>query len=416
MSLATAAAPDGAVHVRRAPLPSLTGLRFIAALLVFCFHVTLSNSPVPPNGAVNPFADPGLAGTLEWLFSKAGYMGVSFFFVLSGFVITWSAKPGERMRAFWRRRVLKIFPNHLVMFALATVLFAGAFTPVRAWLPNVFLLHSFFPQGDVYVSVNPPAWTLCSELLFYMLFPLLIKPIRRISENRLWLWAGIMLAGMVAVQLVTLYLIPATPKSPITPISVTQFWFGYIFPPPRLFEFVLGMILARAVMAGKWMRIGTLPAAALAVAGYVLALNVPFVFGFTVATIVPICAVLLAFASADVRGERTRMQGRTATWLGEISFGFYICQGVVVFYGRTLLPDQPFATPVAVAVVAVLFVATLLAGWGLYAGVERPLMRRWARSRPRTMPIANPGMVPASALTGPAVSTTSAAQAAETPR
>ncbi|WP_158852738.1 acyltransferase family protein [Saccharothrix deserti] len=362
-------------------LPSLTSLRFLAALLVFGFHITLFSSPIPPNDPINPFADEGLAQSLEWFFSKAGYLGVSFFFVLSGFVLTWSSVPGEPMRAFWRRRVFKIFPNHLVMFGLAMVLFAGAITSWSGWLPNLFLLHSFSPDGSVYVNVNPPAWTLCSELLFYLLFPLIIKAVRRISANRLWFWAAIMVLGMVAVQVVNLTLIPDTPKSPITPISTTQFWFGYIFPLPRLFEFVLGMILARAVLAGRVPRIGLLPAALSVPVGYAVALMVPFVFGFVVATIIPVSLVILAWATADAEGRPSGLRGRWAVWLGEISFGFYLSQGVVIFYGRTLLPQGPFATPTAVAVTALLFIATMLAGWALFALVERPMMRRWARPR-----------------------------------
>src|SRR6201999_2308676 len=139
-----------------------------------------------------PFADAGVAGTLSWLFGKAGYVGVSFFFVLSGFVLFWSAKPNEPMRAFWRRRALKIFPNHLVVFTAAMILFAAAITAPRTWIANIFLVHSWFPQADTYVSVNPPSWTLCSELLFYALFPLIIIPVRRIAEQRLWVWAGVM--------------------------------------------------------------------------------------------------------------------------------------------------------------------------------------------------------------------------------
>jgi peptidoglycan/LPS O-acetylase OafA/YrhL len=373
---------------RRPPLPSLTGLRFVAALLVFGFHITLSNSPVPPNSPVDPFADRGLGLTLEWLFSKAGYVGVSFFFVLSGFVLTWSWMPGERMRAFWRRRVLKIFPNHLVMFGFAMALFAGATTPVHAWLPNLFLLHSFSPATDTYVGVNPPAWTLCSELLFYLLFPLIVTPVMRIPVRRLWLVLAAMVLGMVLVQVVNQFVVPDSPPSPIAPVSTFQFWFGYIFPPSRLFEFVAGMLLARIVVAGRWPRIGLLGSGALAVLGYVAALNVPFMYGFNVATIVGVCAVIGAFASADLRGRRTGFDGPVARWLGEISFGFYICQGVVVFYGRTLFGDDPFATPAALLVVLALFVATLLGGWLLYAGVERPVMRRWAR--PRRRPTAAP--------------------------
>lgn len=362
-------------------LPSLTGLRFLAALAVFCFHITLTNSPIPPNDPINPFADDGLATGTAWLFGKAGYLGVSFFFVLSGFVLTWSAKPGDTRLSFWRRRMLKIFPNHLVMWVLAMVLFAAAITKPAAWILNIFLLHSFVPDAATYVSVNPPSWTLCCELLFYLSFPFLIRPIRRIAANRLWWWAGAAVAGMVVVQLITQFLIPDTPRSPITPVSTTQFWFGYIFPAPRLLEFILGILLARIVLAGRWVPISVAQAAGLTVLGYVAALFVPFLYSFTVAMILPVGALICAAATSDLRGRQTVLNGRTMQWLGDISFAFYICQGVVIFWVRPIIgPPGGFSTPVALAVILGFLAATTLAGWALYSLVEHPIMRRWARS------------------------------------
>jgi len=107
-------------------LPSLTGLRFLAALSVFLFHSSLASSPIPPNGPVTPFADQGFAHGYAAVLGHAGPLGVSFFFVLSGFVLTWSSRPGEPARAFLRRRVVKIYPNHVVMWAVALLLFAWA--------------------------------------------------------------------------------------------------------------------------------------------------------------------------------------------------------------------------------------------------------------------------------------------------
>jgi peptidoglycan/LPS O-acetylase OafA/YrhL len=386
--------PARASTTRTPRLPSLTGLRFFAALLVFAFHITLSASPIPPNHPINPFADRGLADHLEWLFGKAGYLGVSFFFVLSGFVLTWSHKPTEPRTAFWRRRLVKIFPNHLVMWVLAMVTFAAAITRPLGWLPNIFLLHSFFPQGDVYVSVNPPSWTLCSELLFYLLFPLFIVGLRKIRPQRLWWWAAGMVAGMIGVQVINLLLIPATPKSPITPVSVTQFWFGYIFPVPRLFEFVLGSLLALIVAAGRWLPIRIWHALVLVAAGYLAALLLPFVWGFSVATVVGVGALIGAVAVADIQGSSRFLATPVMRWLGEVSFGFYLCQGVVVFYGRVLTGEHTYPTPVALLVVAVFLAATVLGGWALWSLVEHPMMRRWARSRKGTRPAA-PVVVPA---------------------
>ncbi|MFK0003602.1 acyltransferase family protein [Paenarthrobacter sp. NPDC090522] len=380
----TAPAPEAATaRPRLSKLPSLTGLRFFAALLVFFFHITLSNSPIPPNDPINPFADTELGSTLEWLVSKAGYVGVSFFFVLSGFLLAWASKPGEPKRQFWRRRLLKIFPNHLVMWVLSMILFAAAINPPLGWISNLFLVNSFIPDASVYVAVNPPSWTLNSELLFYMLFPLLMVPVRKIPGNRLWAWAWITVAAMIAVQLVTTYLIPATPVSALTPVSEAQFWFGYIFPPARLFEFILGSILARIVLSGRWVPLKMWHTLVLCVAGYAAAMVVPFVYSFSVATIIPVAAIICTVAAGDIAGRTGFLGSKPMVWLGNISFGFYLCQGVVIFYGRILLGNEVYPTPVAWLVVAGFFVATLLGGWALYALVEKPVMDRWARPRPK---------------------------------
>jgi peptidoglycan/LPS O-acetylase OafA/YrhL len=306
---------DLSTSVRPPKLPSLTGLRFFAALLVFGFHILTT-----------------------------GYIGVSFFFVLSGFLLAWAARPGESMRLFWRRRIVKIFPNHLVMWTLAMVLFAAAITPVHGSVLNFFLLSAYSPDGAVNVAVNPPSWTLCIELLFYMLFPVLIMGIRKIPGDRLWFWVALMVAGMVLVQVVNLTLIPDTPKSAITPVSSYQFWFGYIFPPSRLFEFVLGSILARIVIEHRWPAVRAWHVLLACAAGYALANVVPFVWTFNVATIVPIAMVIASVAAGDAAGRRSFLQSRPMQWLGDTSFGFYLCQGVVIFWARQAMGDATFST------------------------------------------------------------------------
>ncbi|MFE1902023.1 acyltransferase family protein [Streptomyces yangpuensis] len=388
---------------KRAKLPSLTGLRFFAALSVFFFHSSLTDSPIPPNAPINPFADATIADGFSTAFGKAGYLGVSFFFVLSGFVLAWAAKPGERVTAFLRRRLLKIYPNHIVVFAAAMLLFAGsAVTGVADWLPNLFLIHTWWPQPTVNLSVNPPSWSLGSELLFYMLFPALIVPIRKLrGRTALWGWSAAMIAGMVAVQLIATYFVPDTPKSTITPISGMQFWFGYLLPAGRLFEFVLGILLARIVLAGLWpRRVGFGLSLVLTVLGYAAALVAPFQYGFVVATVIPVAALIGATAHADVQGRTTFLRSRPMVWLGEVSFGFYLVQGVTIFYLRSLLGENTYSVPVALLVIAGFFAASLLGGWLLYRFVEMPAMRRFGRARPRTPSVPAPAPVPAGEQSG----------------
>src|SRR5207244_705333 len=101
-------------------LPSLTGLRFYAALLVFLSHAAL------PIATIRLLADDNTEYTFLWLARPAGGLGVTFFFVLSGFILTWSARPTDTARAFWRRRAAKIIPSYVVAWVLAMVLVAAA--------------------------------------------------------------------------------------------------------------------------------------------------------------------------------------------------------------------------------------------------------------------------------------------------
>ncbi|MGY2008269.1 acyltransferase family protein [Nocardia gipuzkoensis] len=367
----------------RKRLPSLTGLRFFAAFSVFVFHVMLPNSPIPPYKPVNLFSDPDIAYNAAVVVGKAGFLGVSFFFILSGFVLTWSWKPGSSKLQFIRRRMVKIFPNHLTLWVASMVLFAAAITSWKAWLPNIFLIHAWFPQNYINAGVNTPSWTLSCELLFYVLFPFLIPAVLRIDVKYLWYGAAAMVAGMCLIVLLTVFVVPSSEKSELTPIPVLQLWFGYLFPPSRLFEFFLGVFVARIVMEGRWIRIPLWAAVGAVGVGYLVAMYTPFYIGFVLATAVPLALLIGSAAKSDLDGTSRFLSSRLAVWLGEISFAFYICQGVTVFYVRRAMGAVTFSAPVAVLLIVLLFCLNIFAAWLLFTFVESPAMRRFARPKRR---------------------------------
>jgi peptidoglycan/LPS O-acetylase OafA/YrhL len=366
----------------RTNLPSLTGLRFIAAMCVLFYHSTLPASPLAPHGPLNPFADKDVAKGYGFVLGDAGPIGVSFFFVLSGFVLTWSSKPGERARYFLRRRAVKVFPNHAVLWAVSMALFAWASGGPIGWFSNLLLVHDFFPQPGINLGVNPPSWSLCSELLFYASFPFLIQLLRRIPVRHLWFWAAGTVVAVFAIELFTQFLLPAGTTSSMNPIPDVKFWIGYLFPPTRLFEFVLGAVLALMVRAGRWPRIGIIPAGLLLLAAYVAALFAPIYYALFAITMLPLGIFVASVANADVHGRFTPFRNPVMLWLGNVSFAFYLCQGVTLFYVRGLFSDTTFSTGMGVLVLLGLFSLTLLAGWLLHITVEQPMMRRWARPRP----------------------------------
>lgn len=363
-------------------LPALTGLRIFGALGVFLLHSLMLADPLKPSVPMTYIADQGVAESVARFVWMSGIVGVSFFFVLSGFVLTWASRPGQRPGHFIRRRLVKILPNHVVTWLVAMLLVPAAATGALTPVVNLFLLHPYFPDPDVFISVNSPSWSLGCELLFYLLFPFLIRPVRRIATNRLWVWAVVLIGAMAVVALINYLFIPDSPKSGLLPMAVPQQWFGYIFPVPRMFEFALGMMLARLVEAGAWPRLRIWHAGVFAGAGYLATNYVPSPFNFTLPMIVPIAVLIATVAAADLRGDRTLLRRPFMVFLGKISFGFYLCQGVVLFQGRLWLGgDRTFSTPVALGLTLALFVMTYLVGWVLFTFVEEPMMKRFSSKR-----------------------------------
>jgi peptidoglycan/LPS O-acetylase OafA/YrhL len=360
--------PKGGAGMR---LPSLTGVRFVAAALVFAFHAAYEF----------PFRDTAIGSVYSQVVAKSGQVGVGFFFVLSGFVLTWTARPTDTPRKFWRRRLVKIYPNHFLTWAAALVLMliTGQAVLAGSALPNLFLVHAWVPKANVLFSMDDVSWTLACEALFYLSFPWLHSLVRRVQPERLWLWAGIVVGVVLVVPLIA-QLLPDRPVFVDT--SIWRVWFVYSLPPVRALDFLLGIVMARIVMTGKWIRIGLLPAAGLVVVGYLVALYGPHLYSFVGATIIPLALLIPAAAVADVNGTTSPLRGRVMVWLGEVSFAFYLVHRLVLQYGHIALgAGRTWSTPTAIGLLLLGLALSMLLAWLLHAGVERPMMRRFASAR-----------------------------------
>ncbi|MES4905523.1 MULTISPECIES: acyltransferase [unclassified Streptomyces] len=359
-------------------------MRFLAALMVFSVH----------GSAVAVFRDGEVTADYYRWFSNAGPVGVSFFFILSGFVLTWSARPSDTTGRFWRRRIVKIFPNHLVTLAAALILMSLTSTAIAfpETLPNVFLLQAWVPDTAYVSTGNEVSWSLSVELFFYLSFPLLIKVIGRVSPRRLW-YAAAGIAGLIVlVPVISRHLVSGYPPYPTLPVSYEQIYFVYVFPVCRLLEFVLGMLMARIVLTGRWIGLGVLPAALLGIVAYVGTIHIehPALYDYGTPTVIPLALLIAAAAASDVKGRRTWLSSRPMVWLGEISFAFYLVHHMVLKYGHRAFGSQPnafgqpsgpmWSTPVGILFLVGGLLVSVLVAWGLYALVERPAMRRWGRS------------------------------------
>lgn len=341
-------------------------MRWAAAFLVFCLHIVVSS-----------MLDPASAGAkVASLLFGAGEIGVSFFFVLSGFVLMWSARPGDSPLRFWRRRLARIYPVHVVT-ALLAVLLGGTLGQlarpdnfygvpgVGGFLANIFLVHSWIPGQQQ--SLNTVSWTLACEAFFYLTFPVWGALARRLQARGAYVFA------LVSVVLV---IVPAVAQRDL------HWPWIQAFPAARIGEFTLGVALARLVALDRWRGPRLDIALAVLLISYFLVPVWPGEYGYAVATIVGFGLLIPAAAVADLRGDSSFWQSRSMVRLGELSFAFYMIHLMVIRVVRRVLPGLVrLGSTAELFVVAGIFAASLGLAWALYEYVETPCRR--ALTRPR---------------------------------
>lgn len=319
----------------RPALRPLTGLRFVAALGVLLFHFW---SPVLT-------AAPAVVQNL----AAGGHVGVSLFFVLSGFILAYTYANADghvttSRRRFWLARFARVYPLYLVALLLDVPHFylkwvgptlregplavaglkvgavsAGTLGLVQSWTADVAYLW------------NAPAWSVSVEAFFYAVFPflsgaVLVRDRRTASRLVLGLWVVSLVPALVAVLGESWF---ATRESRV----LWDHTFGCL-PLLRLPEFLTGVVAGQQFVraganvqgaAGRWQSCGLWLSGAVILG--VLALC-PFVPQRLLhnGLLAPAFAVLVYCLARDA-GVLGRVLGsRLLVLLGEASFAVYILQ------------------------------------------------------------------------------------------
>ncbi|WP_256251736.1 acyltransferase [Streptomyces sp. yr375] len=370
-------------RARATRLDTLTGLRFPAAFVVFLYHASLLAFLGVPwlnsSSAVTTYYD---------AVAHAGALGVTFFFVLSGFVLTWSARDTDTAPRFWRRRFLKIVPNYVLVWALAMMVFAAPVTDFTIGTLNLFMVQVYYPDFAINFGVNPAGWSLAVEAIFYLSFPTLFHWIKKIPAHRLNLWVAAAAAGIIATPLLSTLLVPAGSLMMATEpdTSVNQYFVSYILPFPRVLDFALGILVARSVIAGRWRNIGMIWSGVLLAASYAVGYYTPPIYSTRAVCVVPAALLIAAGAIADNEGRFTLFRNRVMVWLGDISFAFYLVHYTVMVAVWKLLGSKAYSPLEAVGMLALCMGVAILASWAMFALIERPITRRW--SNPKKKPVA----------------------------
>lgn len=344
---------DGERHPQ--DLARLTSLRWYAALIVYLFHLIVMFPWRPLR-----------------LFTF-GSTGVAFFFVLSGFVLTWSMRPGGRARDFYVRRFARIYPSMLVVLlgcVLASWLFSylNFRTGPLGLVTNVFAVQAWFPGGYPVYAYNGPAWSLSAEAFFYAMFPLIVVPLARSAARRQWTIAllGVAVAAIVAVTL--------SKHGHGTDLA-------YNNPVIRSAEFVLGMVLALQVRAGWRIRFPMWGAVLIIAAAALLSRKAPDFPLDNYLMVFPFALLIVLAAQSDIAGKSGILTHPVSVYLGKLSFCFYLVHQVISgSVIRELNWGHQWSTIGGIVPLVVSFLITMVGAMVLHHGVEVPC-NEWTKRR-----------------------------------
>jgi peptidoglycan/LPS O-acetylase OafA/YrhL len=366
------------VGIVRVKLNALTGLRFVAAGMIVAYHSRSLKIPVPHYPLDH---------------------GVSFFFVLSGFVIAYAYPTLGSKREIFNflvARVARIWPAHFV----ALLLVLAAFQPPIDWtiVPNLLLLQGWVPSFPWYFSYNAVSWSISTELFFYLIFPVLIS---QWATSWWWKWLASATLVLALIWLGEALRLPdlSTKDEP------SLHGLLYINPLARLFEFTTGMVTCLAFQYlnstfdkrnSSFMEVvfTFLEILVIAFVGYCFVTSAAIVFlapyfqGAGVqwlehaGNVLIFPPVLLVFAFG--RGWLSRFFGSPPMiLLGEISFSIYLVHTIVFsFYQKHWQLDQ--ATPNYIGLAACV-IATLALAFIIWIAIEVPC-RTAAKQVLKTLP------------------------------
>ena len=300
----------------RPNLPALTSLRFFAAIIVIISHIS---QPIRWPSAIQ-----------GW--SSAGYPAVTFFFVLSGFVLTYTYAVNDegKMKVsaveFWLARFRRIAPVYYLSLIIAAPPFVyGAFiagsVKLSVFWPALVLvptfLQSLFPPTAT--AWTMPAWSLSVEMVFYAIFPLLIKLCSQVRPVTGYLLALVFVAF---VSLLRLRYFPGLDK------------FALFFPAFHFPQFILGIALCRLWLFAP--RLSTrhqtlLFCISTSIVAALLAVAPPTVAQADL-YIAPLFAAIIYGAAGPSERLAGVMSGSWLVGLGHASYAMYILHMPIFFW------------------------------------------------------------------------------------
>lgn len=331
-------------------LHGLTAVRGVAAIWVALCHAYTAFYFLP----VDPESSIGL------MMSK-GWLGVDLFFILSGFIITFSyetklSKPNKyEFKSYIKKRLARLYPAHIVVllcyFAIVALgshlgkMDTSNYTTSR-FISQLFLVNGLgfgVPEGW-----NAPSWSVSSELLAYLLFPALLLSILKFKKH--------MQVG-IGIILINVFL-------SIKINNFEQYMLGFSWVSLRVIsEFMLGMLLYKVFTNSK-PKLWPLPVGAVMVT-----LHSVLKFGAFWDWLFLVYFMMIIYGCASIRVKRpVPILGH----LGEISYSLYLCHSLILIGFNFLLKALPDFRPGLLIILALYLGVSIVFAKILYSWIEIP--------------------------------------------
>lgn len=350
-------------------LDSLTSLRFVFALMVF-FHHLIFTYPKSEK--------------IKWLIDNIfleGNIGVTFFFILSGFILAYNYQHKFKekalpTRSFYYARFARIYPVHLITLLISipiSIYIITDFNIIKFFVKffaQLTLTQSFVPLQSIYMSFNFPAWSISNEMFFYLVFPLAIGFVTG-KHRKL---ASLLLVGLML-------LIPIG-------ISLTNeslhFSLFFINPFMRLVDFLIGIAIFNIynsygdkVLKKIGFKTAEFIAVSLFIAQLLLHDYIPQGYRYSCYYWLPMSLIIYTFAFEKGWFSKFFLN-KGLVYLGHISFSFYLIHILVILYFVELNKTYQFIANEALAI-GIMFSVSLALSALSFKYFEKPI-NSWLRT------------------------------------
>jgi peptidoglycan/LPS O-acetylase OafA/YrhL len=338
-------------------IQQITVLRFLIAFVIFIFHLKIHL---------------GLNANIKIIdnFLSNGGTFMSAFFVLSGYIMYHiysknDFKNASEFRIYWIKRFAKIYPTYIlatIIFTIFAVLVLKSSLTWKNWilyiLNDIFLLQAF-QKSYFSLLFNGGSWSISVEAFFYLCFPFIMVHEKSLKGKSFLIFASVFL---ICINLNTL----------LSNDSHLISYHSYANPVYRISEFLIGIAFCKLRNESQLIKLPSILKNPLFIFFIIFCLTAISLSkakwqygGLQFFNTIFFGLLIFAFENSKTKF----LQNRSLVKLGDISYSFFLFQGIAIFSSRVIFQNPYFASLSAL-------ILNLIFAFTVYHFFEEPLRKK----------------------------------------